>query len=142
MHTEMEDAIASLHTMRLPSQPPRRWQRKTVELLEPRRIQRWRKVWVGLQEIAFLAIALDLGFLAWYYLSQWSIYRFIAYIIIVILWSNFASVTARTATRKHARRMLHTISMPAIRPRSQSTIPPDTMTFLKSLRWKVERRRQ
>lgn len=64
-----------------------------------------------LLQILYATVSLSLSWLAWYYLAAYPVYRVVALVVIVILWSNAASITARRKTMD----MLETIEHPALK---------------------------
>ncbi len=77
------------------------------------------------QSLSFLAL-LEIGGWSYLMLGGWPIYRFVACIVLVILWSNLASATARSATRQ----FLHAASMHTMKAR----VMLGTTAFLVALR--------
>ena len=78
---------------------------------------------IAVRELVFLLIAADMTNMAFWYLAPWPVYRIVAFVVIFILWSNFASSTTRVKT-KQTFDMLNTMSTQAVhavkRPRQQA----------------------
>lgn len=99
-----------------------------------RRQMKRRRQWdkVVLQSM-FAIIALASGFASYTLLEAYPVYRIVALVIIVILWSNAASTTARRVTID----MMNTISLRAIkvqRKRSLPSLTEDTMVYLRAIK--------
>lgn len=115
------------------------------KLTLPVKLQRKRKsrsgkqrLYVVLRELALLIVLLDLGNILYWTLAAYPIYRVVALIILVILWSNVASETARHKT-KEAWDKLNTVSMQAVNGRRRPAIAvpnrsEDTTTYLVAMK--------
>lgn len=97
---------------------------------------------VVLRELAFLVVAIDLCNMAYWFLAPWPIYRIVAFVTVFILWSNFASETARDKT-KQAWDKVGTMSTQAVHaaehPRKRAVIVKpeqhqDTTAYLAAMK--------
>src|SRR5882762_11332299 len=57
-------------------------------------------LYVGTRQFVYAAIAITLGILANYYLTNWTVYRVVAFVVLGILWSNVASSAARRSEER------------------------------------------
>jgi len=99
----------------LPAKPPVKLPLKPSQIparpLPPRRRPRCRHALsIAACQCIYALAVIALGYLAYYYLEAWPVYRIVALAIIAILWSNFAGITAL----KKPIDMLATVSMQAI----------------------------
>src|SRR6266568_6816383 len=60
-----------------------------------------RNTLILLQQLFSLLAALELAYCISVSLGQWPVYRFISYVVLIILYSNIASATARSTTKQH-----------------------------------------
>ena len=89
-------------------------------------------------QLLYMSIAVALGSLAYWYFAAWPVYRVVAFVVIIIAWSNIASATAR---RKSVD-MLATVKVQAIRlgDRKRSSrmdspaLTQDTTTYLRAIK--------
>jgi len=92
-------------------------------------------LYVGTRQFVYAAIAITLGILANYYLTNWTVYRVVAFVVLGILWSNVAS----SAARKKSVDMLETVSVRAIRLKGKKrmdspVLTQDTTTCLQAVK--------
>ena len=89
-------------------------------------------------QLLYTSIAVALGSLAYWYFAAWPVYRVVAFVVIIIAWSNIASATAR----KKSVDMLATVKVQAIRlgDRKMSShmdspaLTQDTTTYLRAIK--------
>lgn len=86
--------VAALRTMPLVDVPPLLPKRGVLGTL-----------WMLGCEALYLSVACLMCGLAYWYFALWPVYRIVAFVIILILWSNCASATARNKTREQALRL-------------------------------------
>ncbi|HEY7413550.1 MAG TPA: hypothetical protein VH593_00020, partial [Ktedonobacteraceae bacterium] len=60
----------------------------------------WWRVRLALVEAGYLILATCLGYRAYTWFAPWPIYRIVCWVIIGILWSNFATTAARRTSTK------------------------------------------
>jgi hypothetical protein len=95
-------------------------------------------LYIAICQLIYGSIAVTLGYLAYCYFAAWPVYRVVAFVVIIIAWSNIASATAR----KKSVDMLATVKVQAIRlgdrKRSSGMDSPaltqDTTTYLRVIK--------
>ncbi len=84
---------------------------KSLKPLKKRRPNHRHIVSMSMRQLIYASIAVLLSFIVYRYLAAWPVYRVVAFVVIVIIWSNLASATAR----KKSVDMLETVRIQAIR---------------------------
>ena len=139
----MNDRLIPPH-FTLPMKPPKLWEVVThphpirKPLLAPVRPSFGQRLRIGVHEILYLLLAIEIGNLAYHYLAPWPIYRIVSFVVLLILWANFASSTVRTTSKKQAQALVETVSMRAVKARSRPSLHADTTSYLVAIRKELE----
>lgn len=98
---------------------------------------------LALVEIIYLGLACEMLELAFWYFRAWLIYKVVAFVVVVILWSNVASSAARNKSpREQAVEVIDTMGIQAARastwgkaqPKRIAALSSDTTAYLVALK--------
>lgn len=96
-----------------------------------------------LVEVIYLGLAFEMLDLAFWYFVAWPIYKVVAFVVVIILWSNVASSAARNKSAKEQTlELIDTMSMQAVRvstwgkeqPKRIAALSSDTTAYLVALK--------
>jgi hypothetical protein len=142
-----QHALPAQHAMPREQPAPPAQSVQKMSTPRPPRKGRWRRrLAVFTVETGYLGIALGLAYAIWIYLAPWPIYRIVAYVILVILWSNFASTAARhTSTKRQAVEIVNAVKHATTKHKAltpQEVLKADTTMYLQALKVDLQEKRR
>jgi len=95
---------------------------------------------ITIQEIGYLALAGSLAYGAYQYLAPWPVFRIVAFVVILILWSNAASETAHVKAKAKTRTQKLILSIQKSKRPAQAKAIDDTTGYLQALKLETFKR--